>query len=340
MPARTKIRVLVVDDSPVSREVIIRGISADPDIEVVAAAADAFEARDKLLETRPDVVTCDVAMPKMSGIEFVRRLLPQYFVPVVMVSAVSRAVFEAMEAGAVDFVVKPAGYSPKATEQFLLDLAQKIKTAATVKAMLPRPASSAVSIPETTQAAGRVIVIGASTGGTEAIFSILRALPPTVPGIAVVQHIPPVFSKLYAERLDSQTALSVKEAETGDWLDAGRVLIAPGDRHMKLRKAGKRYRVECFEGEKVSGHRPSVDVLFESAAAAAGSQAIGILLTGMGRDGAGGLLSLRRKGCHTIGQDEKSSVVYGMPREAFAIGAVERQAALGDIPQIISQLLG
>lgn len=340
MPAHKKIRVLVVDDSLMSREVIVKGISADPDIEVVGTAGDAFEARDILLTTRPHVITCDVAMPRMSGIEFVRRLLPEYFVPVVMVSAVSRAVFEAMEAGAVDFVVKPGGYSPKATEAFLLDLVQKIKTAATVCKPLPPPAQSAVPVPDIRQGAGRAIVIGASTGGTEAVFSILRALPPTVPGIAVVQHIPPVFSRLYAQRLDSQVALAVKEAETGDWLDPGSVLIAPGGRHMKLNKVGKRYRVECVGGEKVNGHRPSVDTLFESAATAAGSQAIGILLTGMGGDGARGLLALRRKGCHTIAQDEASSVVYGMPREALLLGAVERQAALGDIPRILCGLLG
>ncbi|ADY55496.1 CheB methylesterase [Syntrophobotulus glycolicus DSM 8271] len=188
--------------------------------------------------------------------------------------------------------------------------------------------------------ADRIIAIGASTGGTEAIFSILRALSPAIPGIVVVQHIPPVFSRMFAERLDSQTALQVKEAQTGDYADAGRVLIAPGDRHMRVKRIGSRYRVECFDGNKVSGHCPSVDVLFESLAREAGRRAVGILLTGMGYDGARGLLAMRRQGSRTIGQDEASSVVYGMPKAAFEIGAVERQAALGRIPQVLAELIG
>ena len=186
----------------------------------------------------------------------------------------------------------------------------------------------------------KIIAIGASTGGTEAIYSILRALPSTVPGIVIVQHIPPIFSRLYAERLNSQTSLQVKEAETGDYADMGKVLIAPGDRHMRVEKIGRRYRVECFHGDKVNGHCPSVDVLFESVARQAEKRAIGILLTGMGYDGAKGLLAMRRKGSRTIGQDEATSVVYGMPKVAFNIGAVEQQAALGSIPQILSKLLG
>jgi len=180
-----------------------------------------------------------------------------------------------------------------------------------------------------------IIAIGASTGGTEAIYSILSSLPPTIPGIVVVQHIPPVFSRMFTERLNNQTPLKVKEAQTGDYVDQGIVLIAPGDQHMKIRKNGNRYQVECFQGEKVNGHCPSVDVLFESVAKEAGSSAIGILLTGMGYDGAKGLLAMRRKGCRTIGQDERSSIVYGMPKVAFDIGAVEIQAALQDIPKIL-----
>jgi two-component system chemotaxis response regulator CheB len=185
-----------------------------------------------------------------------------------------------------------------------------------------------------------IIAIGASTGGTEAIYSILSSLPPTVPGIVVVQHIPPVFSRMYAERLDSQTSLKVKEAENGDYADPGSVLIAPGDRHMKIRKIGNRYQVECFSGDKVNGHCPSVDVLFESVAKEAGGCAVGIILTGMGYDGAKGMLAMRRKGCRTIGQDEGSSIVYGMPKVAFDIGAVEIQAALRDIPKMLFDMLG
>lgn len=340
---RRKIRVLVVDDSRVSREMIVRGIGADPQIEVVAVALDPFDARDKILEVHPDVITCDVEMPKMNGIEFVRRLLPQYFVPVVMVSAVSNAVFEAMEAGAVDFVVKPDFQAPKGMENFIRDLIQKIKAASAVKSAPLRPAKAKIAGPVVGSAAhnaNTLIAIGASTGGTEATYSILRTLSPSVPGIVVVQHIPPVFSRMYAERLDAQTALRVKEAETGDYADPGTVLIAPGDRHMRVKKIGSRYRVECFQGERVNGHCPSVDVLFDSVAKEAGDRAVGILLTGMGYDGARGLLAMRRKGARTIGQDEASSVVYGMPKVAFDIGGVERQAALGAIPQVLAELLG
>lgn len=332
-----KIRVLVVDDSRVSRELIARGVSSDPQIEVAAVAGDPFEARDKIIETRPDVITCDVEMPKMNGIEFIRRLLPQYFIPVIMVSAVSQVVFEAMEAGAVDFVVKP-DQSPKGAETFMRDLIQKIKTASTVKEPQHRPERTNVT-GNMSHDASCLIAIGASTGGTEAIYSILSSLPPTVPGIVIVQHIPPVFSKMFAERLDNQTALHVKEAETGDFVDPGKVLVAPGDKHMRVKKVGKRYQVECFQGEKVNGHCPSVDVLFDSVAKAAGGCAVGILLTGMGYDGAKGLLAMRRQGARTIGQDEKTSVVYGMPKVAYDLGAVETQAALGQIPQVLSKIL-
>lgn len=186
-----------------------------------------------------------------------------------------------------------------------------------------------------TAAKGGIIAIGASTGGTEAIFSILRSLPPTVPGIVIVQHIPAPFSRMYAERLDSQTALKVKEAQTGDYADPGTALVAPGDLHMRVKRIGERYRVECFQGEKVNGHRPSVDVLFESVAREAGSRAVGILLTGMGRDGAKGLFAIRRGGGRTIGQDQASSVVYGMPKAAFEIGAVQIQSALENIPRVL-----
>lgn len=335
-----KIKVLVVDDSLVSREVITRGLASDPQIEVAAVAGDPFEARDKILAVHPDVITCDVEMPRMNGIEFVRRLLPQYFIPVVMVSTVSDAVFQAMEAGAVDFVVKPDSSSPKGADAFIRELIQKIKMASGIRAALPVPGKATVKVAgNMARDTGRIIAIGASTGGTEAIYSILRALPPAIPGIVIVQHIPPVFSRMYAERLDSQTSLRVKEAETGDYADPGRVLVAPGDRHMKIRKVGDRYKVECFHGDKINGHCPSVDVLFESVAKEAGDRAIGILLTGMGYDGAKGLLAMRRRGGRTIGQDQASSIVYGMPKVAFDIGAVEKQAALGNIPQLLSELL-
>lgn len=341
MTIRSKIKVLVVDDSMLFREVIARGLSSDPLIEVVATAGDAFEARDKILQYHPHVITCDVEMPKMNGIEFVRRLLPQYFVPVVMVSAVSQAVFEAMEAGAIDFVVKPDVQSFSDIAVFIQDLIHKIRTAATVKSRINQMEYAAIKVPgNLDRDAGRLIAIGASTGGTEAIYNIVRYLPPTVPGIVIVQHIPPVFSRMFAERLNTQTSLRVKEAESGDYTEPGTVLIAPGDRHMRLKKVGTRYRVECFEGEKVNGHCPSVDILFDSVAKEAGKSAIGILLTGMGSDGAKGLLAMRHSGSRTIGQDEASSVVYGMPKVAYEIGAVEKQVPLGRIPQVLFEMLG
>ena len=276
----------------------------------------------------------------MNGIEFVRQLLPQYFIPVIMVSAISSAVFDAMEAGAVDFVAKPDAGQTNNIESFIDDLVKTIKTASTAKRVIPgkiKPPEKLTGI--TSKPSDYIIAIGASTGGTEAIFNILAMLPPTVPGIVIVQHIPPVFSRMFAERLDSQTSLNVKEAKTGDYVTGGKVLIAPGNHHMKVIKIGNHYKVECFQGEKVSGHCPSVDVLFESVANAAGKNAIGILLTGMGSDGAKGLLAMRHKGSRTIGQDEASSVVYGMPKVGFEIGAVEIKAALKDIPQIISKIL-
>lgn len=329
-----KIRVLVVDDSILFREVIARGISSDENIEVIAKASDPFDARDKILKFQPDVMTCDVEMPKMNGIEFIRRLLPQYPLPVIVVSTVSEAVFDAMNAGAVDFVTKPDVQSPKSVEGFIKEMIVKIKIAAYAKIPQKETAHQAVATPENHNS-GRIIAIGASTGGTEAIYSILRSLPPVTPGIVIVQHIPPVFSRMFAERLNNQTQLIVKEAESGDCVEPGKVFIAPGDQHIMIRKLGERYKLDCFKGERVNGHCPSVDVLFESVAKAAGSSAIGAILTGMGHDGAKGLLSMRRNGAITIGQDESSSVVYGMPKVAYDIGAVEKQAPLSAIPQLL-----
>ncbi|CAH1190609.1 Protein-glutamate methylesterase/protein-glutamine glutaminase [Paenibacillus auburnensis] len=342
------IRVLVVDDSLLFREVISRGISSDPLIEVAARAGDPFEARDELLRVRPDVMLCDVQMPKMNGIEFIRRLLPQYAIPVIVVSGVTETVFEAMNAGAVDFEAKPDMNSPGSVQHFLEQLIVKIKNAAQAKIIAPvQPAmtagsavwpgngikGSALSLKE------RLIVIGASTGGTEAIASVINALPPDMPGIIIVQHIPPVFSRMFSERLNLSSALSVKEAEDGDLVVPGKVLVAPGDKQVSVRRIGGQYRLECASGAKVNGHCPSVDVLFESAAKAAGAQVIGVLLTGMGYDGAKGLLALRRKGARTIGQDEATSVVYGMPKAAYELGAVEKQAALPAIPRLLLSML-
>lgn len=334
-----KIKVLVLDDSLVFREVLARGIGSDSEIDVVAKAIDPFDARDKILEFQPDVITCDVEMPKMNGIEFVKRLMPQYPLPVIVVSSVSEAVFDAMNAGAVDFVTKPNVQSPEGVENFIYDLINKIKVAAKSK-VVKHPNLQEKRLEQKVNVdSEKLIAIGASTGGTNAIYSILKQLPSEMPGILIVQHIPPLFSKMFAERLNNQTNFNVKEAESGDYLEPGKVLIAPGDKHMSIRKIGKRYKIETFHGEKVNGHCPSVDVLFESVAKGCGHNAIGIILTGMGYDGAKGLKSMRRKGARTIGQDEESSVVYGMPKVAFEVGAVEKQTSLEKIPQVLLSML-
>lgn len=340
MTIQNKIRVLVVDDSMVSREIIARGLSTDPTIEVVATAKDAFDARDKILKYDPDVMTCDIEMPKMNGIEFIRRLLPQYPLPVIMVSTVSSAVFDAMKAGAVDFVAKPNLTLAITVEDFIYNLIDKVKVASRATLAIGKKVSMEQETDKTITAdLNRLIAIGASTGGTEAIHQLISNLPDTCPGIVIVQHMPPVFTKMFAKRLNDETHFNCKEAENGDYIEQGKVLIAPGDRHIRIKRIGSRYQVQVLEGEKINGHCPSVDFLFESVAKEVGSKAIGVILTGMGYDGAKGLLSMRRKGARTIGQDEQTSVVYGMPKVAFNIGAVERQAPLGSIHQHIYNIL-
>ena len=336
MPAK-KIRVLIVDDSALFRGVVSKGISADPEIVVVGTAVDPFDARDKIVETSPDVMICDVVMPKMDGIEFIRRLLPQYPLRVVVVSSVSAAVLDAMNAGAVDFVAKPDMNAGRSSAVFIGELIEKIKIAANARMPVVKPyiepsRHAASSAAVTTK---KIIAMGASTGGTEALFSVLSALPEGLPGIVIVQHIPPVFSQMFAERMNKALRLRVREAKSGDYVENGLVLIAPGDKHMTVKKLGDRLRVEVFTGEKVSGHCPSVDVLFDSVAAACPADAVGVIMTGMGSDGAKGLLAMRKKGARTIGQDEASSIVYGMPKVAHELGAVEKQVPLEGIAQAI-----
>ncbi|WP_234978342.1 protein-glutamate methylesterase/protein-glutamine glutaminase [Bacillus tuaregi] len=338
-PSAGKIRVIIVDDSIVFREVLAMGVSIDPAIEVVAKAVDPFDARDQLLQYHPDVMICDVQMPRMNGIEFINRLLPQYPIPVIVVTQISSAVFDALNAGAVDFVTKPNVQSPVSVEDFINDLIFKIKIAAQSKVSIPEPSPDKARIAVGKLDTNRLIAMGASTGGTEALFSIIKALPSSMPGILIVQHIPSVFSRMFAERLNNQTALNVKEAEDGDVMKQGQVLVAPGGKHMRIKRWRDTYKVEILAEDKVNGHCPSIDVLFESVAKEAGRQAIGIILTGMGYDGAKGLLAIRRKGGRTIGQDEETSVVYGMPKASFNIGAVEKQAPLHQIPQILLGML-
>lgn len=336
-----KIRVLVVDDSLLFREVISKGISSDFAIEVVGTAGDAFEARDKIIDLEPDVLTLDVEMPKMNGIEFLKRLMPQYPLPVVVVSAVSDNVFDALNAGAVDFVTKVNSVTGGNLDSFINELVIKIKIASMAKVGHYKKAVNNQHNEEkaTSNVKNPIIAIGASTGGTEAIFEIVKHFPIDMPGVVIAQHMPPGFTKMYAERLNNSCIVEVKEAENGDVIKQGRVLIAPGDKHMVVSRSGNEFFVRCQSGEKVNGHRPSVDVLFNSVAEKAGSNAIGIILTGMGYDGAKGLLKMKQNGAYTIGQDEQSSVVYGMPMVAYNLGAVKKQVSLVNIPGVLFSLL-
>ncbi len=338
-----KIRVLIVDDSLVFREALARGIANDPVIEVVGTASDPYVARDKIIALEPDVLTLDVEMPRMNGIEFLRRLMPQYPIPVVMISALNGSVFEALQAGAVDFVCKPDVKNQEGSvNNFINELILKIKIASLAKVGQRKNDTLAPTKPihGGDVSSYKMIAIGASTGGTEAITQILQSLPRDLPGIVIVQHMPPVFTRMYAERLNGCCGLEVREAQDSDRIYKGLVLIAPGDYHMTVRRTGTHYRVECQPGEKVNGHCPSVDKLFHSVAEQCGANSAGIILTGMGNDGAKGLLAMRQKGARTIGQDESSSVVYGMPKVAFELGAVEKQAALAKIPSLLCTMLG
>lgn len=335
-----KIKVLVIDDSLIFRETVARGISKDRVIEVVGTASDPFEARDKIIELEPDVLTLDIEMPKMSGIEFLKRLMPQYPLPVVVVSALSNNVFEALNAGAIDFATKPSSGIKNGIDVFIDELIVKIKISSMANVTMHKNKYINKQINNVSRNINDIIIaIGASTGGTEAIFDIINSFPREMPGIVIAQHMPAGFTRMYAERLNNYCKMEVKEAEQGDLIVQGRVLIAPGNFHMKIDKKEGLYIVECFNGEKVNGHRPSVDVLFNSVAEKAGGNAIGIILTGMGYDGAKGLLNMKQKGAITIGQDEKSCVVYGMPKVAYNIGAVMEQISLENIPQKIISII-
>lgn len=367
MPSSNKaISVLVIDDSAVFREILVRGLSSNDTIHIVGAAKDAYEARDIIIATLPQVLVCDVEMPKMNGIEFVKQLIPQYAVPVIVTSSLSQNVFEAMNAGAVDFISKPALHSVNGVKAFILELIQKIKEAS--KAKLPSHSSSTLTTSSTSSASSRtnatsassttsstsasaltspakykgnvrLIAIGASMGGVQALHFLLQQLPTDLPGIVVVQHIPAGFSNMFAERLNMSTRFDVREAKQGDIVKPGQVLIAPGGKHIRVKKRDEAYVIECFAGDKISGHCPSADLLFESVATSVGSAALGVILTGMGYDGARGLLALRRKGGKTIGQDEESSIVYGMPKVAFEVGAVQIQTSLAKMSeQIVSMV--
>lgn len=339
-----KIRVLVVDDSAVVRRMISDTLGADPDIEVVGTACDPYVARDKILELNPDVLTLDIEMPRMDGLTFLRVLQQHHPMPVVVISSItvagSRSAIEAMELGAVDVLAKPqsAWNLGGLREQ----LAIRVKGAASARLRNFGGATHvqrSVTTPAPVNFSPRqIVLIGASTGGTEAIKNVLTRLPAGLPGICIVQHIPPVFSKTFAERLNEHCAFEVREAVQGDELKAGLALIAPGDQHLTLEWTGHHYRVALQQGPMVHHVRPAVDVMFESAVCA-GKNALAVLLTGMGRDGAAGMKKLKLAGATTIVQNEDTCVVYGMPRAAVELGAVDRVLPLDLIPHAIVQAI-
>lgn len=344
---RKQIRVLVVDDSILFRKVLIDRLSQQENIEVVGYAINAFDAQRKIPLLRPDVITLDVEMPGMNGIDFLKQLMPKHPIPVILVSSLNITVFDALSAGAVDFVRKPDMSKDNSTGIFITDLIRKISIAANSKVRVATPQPVARNFAPTplpssfpsSKLSSIVIAIGASTGGTEATLSILKDLPANMPGIVITQHMPPGFTKMYADRLNRICKINVKEAVHGDKIIPGQALLAPGDQQMKVVKIGGEYTVNCFDGEKVSGHKPSVDVLFDSVADAVKQNAIGIILTGMGRDGASGLCKMRANGAYTIGQSKESCVVYGMPMVAYNLGGVCIQASCEQIPNLIMQKL-
>ena len=368
-----KIRLMIVDDSIVFRSWLIQNLGADPRFEVVGYAVNALDAKNKLPILNPDIMTLDIEMPGMTGLEFLKEVLPTHPVPVILVSSLNVKVFDALAAGAIDFVRKPST-DIGGKEAFLATMKSKLSIGANARVRLPAnmsvlskgassPAAStsygaapsatlhAASVTAASQGvsssasgANRVpfmnsnvdlIAIGASTGGTEAILEVVRQFPARMPGIVITQHMPPGFTAMYAERLNRICKLEVKEAAHGDKVQPGLILLAPGGLQMRVVRLGSGYSVTCTNEAKVSGHRPSVDVLFDSVAANVKSRAIGVILTGMGADGAMGMLRMRKAGAYTIGQDRETCVVYGMPMEAYKIGGVCQQAALSTIPQVV-----
>ncbi|MFN3673238.1 MAG: chemotaxis response regulator protein-glutamate methylesterase [Bosea sp. (in: a-proteobacteria)] len=348
---RQPIRVLIVDDSASVRQVMTKILSEDPGIAVTGAASDAFAAARRLQAELPDVIILDIEMPGMDGLTFLRKIMAQRPIPVIICSTLteagSRALFDALEAGAVDVLPKPRIDTRNALMETADRLRHAVRAAAqarlrpreprlavekklTADAIMPPPVAGRVR-----QATDRIVCIGISTGGTETLREVLEQLPQQCPGMAVVQHMPEKFTLAFARRLNGICAMEVKEAEDGDELCAGRVLIAPGNRHMLVQRAGLQYRIAIKDGPPVSRHRPSVDVLFRSAAQYAGANALGLIMTGMGDDGARGLLEMREAGARTLAQDEESCVVFGMPKEAIDLGAAERIVKLSRIPQEI-----
>ncbi len=353
-----KVRVLVVDDSAAVRQVMTQVLQADPGIEVIATAADPYIAVERIRREPPDVITLDIEMPRMDGLTFLQRIMSQHPIPVVICSALSEHGSEtamlALERGAVDVITKPKVGVADFVQESAVQIREAVKAASQVRhlrrgralAGVPEPKRTADAVipaarPERfLQTTDRVVVIGASTGGTEALRELLEAMPADCPGIVIVQHMPEVFTASFAARLDRLCRIHVREAASGDSVLRGQALIAPGNRHTLLKRSGARYHVEVRDGPLVSRHRPSVDVLFRSAARYAGPNAVGVIMTGMGDDGANGMLEMKQAGAYTIAQDEASCVVFGMPAEAIRRSAVDRVLPLGEIaPAVVRQCL-
>ncbi|HEX3936122.1 MAG TPA: chemotaxis response regulator protein-glutamate methylesterase [Xanthobacteraceae bacterium] len=339
-PIKPKIRVLIVDDSALMRKLLSAVLAADEEIEVVGTAPDPLVAREQIKKLDPDVVTLDVEMPRMNGIDFLRKIMELRPTPVVMISTLTQAgaetTLEALEIGAVDFVAKPAELG--AVAQLGSELIPKVKAAARARvqrraAPLQRPAPAPWRVQNGTS--DKIIAIGASTGGVEALKAVLMLLPENAPPVLVTQHMPERFTAAFARRLDSECRIRVHEAQQNQPVERGNVYIAPGGHHLELARRNSGFVCSLNDGPLVSGHRPSVDVLFDSVARIAAPRAVGVILTGMGRDGANGLLAMRQAGCATLGQDEGTALVYGMPRVAFEIGAVEAQYGLFDLSDAI-----
>ncbi len=331
------IKVLIVDDSAIVRKVLTEQLNYDHGIEVIGTAPDPFIARDKILELKPDVITLDVEMPKMDGITFLRKLMQHHPVPVIIISSLTpkggEMAMEAIDAGAVEVLCKPGpAYS---VGDLARDIVLKVKAAARTKDKLTPKSSSindkSVNRLSLTKTTNKIFAIGASTGGVEALTQVITSLPANAPGTLIVQHMPTKFTASFAKRLNSMCAVEVKEAEDNDNVINGRVLLAPGGHHMVLRRSGARYFVQIKDGPQVFHQKPSVEVLFKSVAKYAGANAIGAILTGMGADGAEGLLEMRNQGAHTVVQDEASCIVFGMPKEAIKLGAAEKVVPLNEV---------
>lgn len=337
------IKVLVVDDSALVRKVLTDELNKQPDIQVVGSAIDPYAARDKIVKLKPDVLTLDLEMPRMDGLSFLEKLMKHYPMPVVVVSSLtprnSENALRALHLGAVDVICKPG--STYSTHNISRDIIKAVRAASLAKFTIgkkeqhetrkPKFAHTGYSMNGLAQTTQKLIAIGASTGGTKAIERVIKDLPVQIPGIVIVQHMPPVFTKTFADRLNTVCNLTVVEAQDGDLVQSGKVLLAPGNYHVQVEKSGVKYYVKLRQGPPVNHHRPSVDVLFNSVAKSAGANAIGIILTGMGRDGASGMLEMKNAGAYTFAQDEATSVVYGMPKEAKRIGAVDELLPLDAI---------